>query len=247
MATKTMILVFSFLTLVSFSIVRAQVNPVYQRMVKNGWSYPFKNGFKFLTPAEDDSEFAKSMGYDSATIAELKKTGVRVMGRWKNPEPRNTRLWSMLSDCIVIGTVSRVEYPKWARPLYHRAVYIKVDSFLRNDYDLPKGELAVLQESGPAGHGQYEIDLTEDTLRIGEHALFFLSASQLITLAADNNMTKLYKQLINSHEVWFRLLAKYDIISGQIIKKGKERHLSKAIRSVNSIVNVIETHVPTNR
>lgn len=179
------------------------------------------------------------MGYDSLTIANLKKTGVRVMGRWKTPEPRSSKLWTMLSDCIVIGMVSRVEYPKWAGPLYHRAVYIKVDSFLRNDYDLPKGELVVLQESGPAEHGQYEVDLNEDTLTTGKRALFFLSASQLITLAADNKMRKLYSQLINSPEIRFQLIARLDIKSHDVLSNGKRRSLNSEEAQIESVLDVI--------
>ena len=134
MTKNTMILMFSLLILLSYSSVRAQVNPVYKRMVQNGWSNPFDKGFSKLTPTEIDSEFVNSMGYSAATVSRLKKAGIRVVGRWKKRGPWDSKLWTALSDCIVIGTVAKIAFPTWVRPFYHSIVYVEVDSFLRNDY-----------------------------------------------------------------------------------------------------------------
>ncbi len=240
MAKKIMVLIFSFLTLLSYSSARAQVNPVYKRMVQNGWSYPFKNGFRMLTPTELDSEFVKSMGYSESTVANLEKSGIRIVGRWEKRGPWNSKLWTALSDCIVIGTVSRIEHPAWSRPLYLSIVYVKVDSFLRNDYGFSMSEVEVMQRAGPTGTGLIAIAPNEPRWTVGERVLLYLSASQLITFAANNDMPKLYNRLINSRKIRFQLIARLEIKSGKIISKtGKEslKHVTDSVCYILDLIN----------
>lgn len=245
--TKTrFILLFGFLTLLSLSSVRAQVNPVYQRMVKNGWRYPSAKGHPRLSPSEITSEYLKSLGYTDSTVADLKRAGVDVGELWKN-RIFNTKVWTALSDCIVIGTVSKITYPPWARPWYHTLVHIQVDTFLKNDYSLPKGDIAVLEVSGPSGPHKMTSEIGEATLNNGEHVLLFLSAGALIANAANNNITKLYEKLINKSEIYFKIFAKYDIKSGEILSKTKKEGLKKVTDSVSSVLKVINHSVPTSR
>ena len=241
------ILIFGFLTLFLLPAARAQVNPVYKRMVQNGWSYPFKNGFRILTPTELDSEFVKSMGYSESTVANLEKSGIRIVGRWKKRGPWNSKLWTTLSDCIVIGTVSRIEHPAWSRPLYLSIVYVKVDSFLRNDYGFSMSHVEVMQRAGPTGTGLIAIDRHEPHWSVGQRVLLFLSASQLITFAANNDMKKLYGQLVNSPKVRFQLIAELGIKSGKVEVNGAQKSLTQAIGETDSIMNIIGNHVPVNR
>lgn len=247
MAKKIMVLIFSFLTLLSYSSARAQVNPVYKRMVQNGWSYPYKNGLKRLTGAKLDSEFLKSMGYSPTMVSKLKRAGITVVGFRKKRPTWDSKEWTALSDCIVIGTVSKIEHPSWARPFYNSVVYVRVDSFLRNDYGLAKEQVAVMQVSGPQGNGQVALDLSEPHWTVGEHVLLFLNASQLITYAANNNMHKLYTHLINSFKIRFQLVAMVKIESNEVVIDGKQKSLTQLTSEADSIMKIISHHAPTNR
>ncbi|MFZ1080625.1 MAG: hypothetical protein WAO19_01720 [Candidatus Kryptoniota bacterium] len=226
------------LMLLIISSAGAQTNPVYHRMVQNGWKYPFEKGFRKLTPHEVDAEFNSSMGYDSATVANLKKIDVDTEEKA-----------AALSDCIVIGTVSKIEHPSWPRPWYHTVAYVQVDEFLRNDYGLPKGEVAVLEVSGPTGRPHEVMEqIGEDTLSAGEHVLLFLSASGLITFAADNNMRDLYNYLINDSTVSFQKLAKYDIESGQVLSKNKPLSTLFSLQDeIDTVLKVVHRNLPSSR
>ncbi len=247
MTKNTMILMFSLLILLSYSSVRAQVNPVYKRMVQNGWSNPFDKGFSKLTPTEIDSEFVNSMGYSAATVSRLKKAGIRVVGRWKKRGPWDSKLWTALSDCIVIGTVAKIAFPTWVRPFYHSIVYVEVDSFLRNDYGLAKGQVAVLQVSGPSSTGLIAIAPNEPRWTVGERVLLYLSASQLITFAANNDMPKLYNRLINSPKVRFQLIDSEDIKSNGVVMNRKEKNLDEVVSEADSVMKIIGHRMPINR
>lgn len=235
----TKIIPVCLLILFAASAATAQVNPVYRQMLRNGWSYPFKNGFRMLTSPEIDSEFCRSMGYNSNTVDTLEKSGIRVVGRWKKRGPWGSKLWTALSDCIVIGSVSKIEHPSWAKPFYNSVVYVEVDSFLRNDYDLAKGRVAVMQISGPTGTGLIAIDSQEPRWSIGEHVLLFLSASQLITFAANNDMQKLYSQLINSPEIRFQLIARLGIKFDDVLCNGKRESLKREEAEIDNVLDVI--------
>ncbi|MCL4510229.1 MAG: hypothetical protein M1470_04090 [Bacteroidetes bacterium] len=236
-----------FLMLLIVSAAEAQTNPVYQKMLQNGWRYPFENGFRKLTPAELDAEACSSMGYDDSAVANLKKLGVDVKERWKTLR-WDEKMWAALSDCIVIGTVSRTEHPSWPRPWFHTVAFVDVEEFLRNDYGLPKGEVAVMEVSGPTGRGSERVtQIGEDTLNVGEHVLLFLGASSLITFASDNNMVNLYNHLINDPRVWFELLAKYDLKSREAYFKGRKEGLSSLQHDVTTVLNVIHRSTPSGR
>ncbi|MCL5020188.1 MAG: hypothetical protein M1339_00685 [Bacteroidetes bacterium] len=231
----------SFLIFLGISVGCAQTNPVYRRMVQNGWKYPFGNGFRKLTPAQLDAEACTCMGYDDSTVANRKKIGVNVKERWKSMNWDN-KMWTALSDCIVIGTVSRIEHPSWPRPWFHTVAYVQVDEFPRNDYGLPVGEVAVLEVSGPTGQGTARVTrIGEDTLSVGDHVLLFLSASGLITFASDNNMHALYSHLINDPKTWFELLARYDMKAGEAFSKTRRG----SVASLSDIQDEIDTVLKT--
>ncbi len=222
----------------------AQINPVYQKMLQNGWKYPFENGFRKLTPPEIDTEFLASMGYNDTTVANLKKLGVDLIERWKKSTVWDEKNRTALSDCIIIGTVSRIEHPFGEKFWFHTLAYIQVEEFLRNDYHLQKEQIPVLIASGPTGAGETMMQMGEDTLSVGEHVLLFLSASSLITFAANNNMRDLYDYLINDSVVKFKIGAKYDIRDGKISNKARERNLPEVRDEIRTVVTALH-RIPT--
>jgi len=249
MKERNWFLIVYLLPLMLVPSVLAQVNPVYQRMIQNGWKYPFENGFRKPTPPELDSESCKTMGYTDSTVANLKEMGVDLLERWKI-RPWDEKMWTALSDCIVIGTVSKIEHPSWPIPWYHTVAYVQVEEFLRNDYGLPKAQVAVLEVSGPTGRpGERVTRIGEDTLNIGEHVLLFLSGSGLITTAALNSQQNLYNYLINDSNVWFEMLARYDIQSDQLLSKREKQilSLSQMRNEIGRVLSVIHRTVPVDK
>jgi hypothetical protein len=242
MSKKIFIFVFSLLELLSFVSITAQTNPTFQRMLQNGWEPPFANGFRRLTPAEVDSSFLKSMGYNDSTVANCRKNGIDLVGRWKKSVVWDEKTSAAMSDCIVIGKVSRIEHPFGAKSWFQTVAYVQVEEFLRNDYQLPKGLIQIMIVSGPT-----KTLLGEDTLSIGEHVLLFLSASSLITFAANNNITDLYNQLINDSAVKFEILAKYDIRAGKMFSQTRERDSTTVRSEITSVLNLVHRAKPTNK
>lgn len=244
-----LILAIGLLTSLSFCSARAQVNPVYQKMLINGWRYPSDSARDYarMTPQEIRSQNFRNLGYDDTTLAHLKRAGLDISKLLRN-RIFNKKLWTALSDCIVIGTVSKITYPSWPRPWYHTVVYIHVEKFLRNDYGLPEGDIAALEESGPSGRPHIMVSrIGEHMLSVGEHVVLFLSARGLIAFAADNNLRSLYNELIAKSEVYFEILARYDIKTGMVFSRTKKESLQTVTDSVNSVLDVINRSVPINR
>ena len=246
MAKKTMILVFSFLTLLSFSSVRAQVNPVYKRMVRNGWSYSSIKSHPRFTATELNSDYLKSLGYTQATIAHLEKAGIDIKNIYKN-RIFNKKIWTVLSDCIVIGTVSKITYFPWGRPLFDGLARVRVDTFLENSYGLAKGNINVLQGSGPIGPHLVSTVYGMPSLTTGEHVILFLTASGLVFDAAVNNNTRLYKKLTNSPKIYFKILAKYDVHSGKVVSNKQKENLGNVTDTIQSVLNLTNHSVLINR
>lgn len=183
------------ITFLIFSNVEAQINPVYKIMRQRGWTPQSINDKTKLTPNKVNEKFLISMGYNHSTISNLQKVGVDLLKLYGSY--RNVKRLTAVSDCIVIGSVARKEYPLRERASFHTIAYIQVEEFLRNDYNLPKDQIPVMIESGPTASGGRVIAGDEDTLRTGEHVLLFLTANGLIIMANYSHMYKLYEQLIN--------------------------------------------------
>ncbi len=236
---KKLLTVF-LLTFFTVSIVEAQVNPVYKIMRQRGWTPLTKNNKTKLTGAQMRKNILISMGYNDSIISNLKKIGVDLL----NPEIiydyRNIKASIASSDCIIIGTVVRKEYPLKERATFHTIAYVQVEEFLRNDYNIPKDQIPVMIESGPTASGGKMIAGDEDTLRIGEHALFFLTADQLIIYANYNEMFDLFDRLINDPTIRFRIFTKYDLKDDQLITKYKFIDLSVVEDDVNTVMKAIQ-------
>ena len=197
-----------------FSTAQAQLNPVYKVMIEGGWAPLSSNEKRELTHEQMDKEYISSMGYNDTIISNLKKVGVDFTLLRTMYGHLNEKIFTALSDCIVIGTVKRKEYPMVEDDFFHTIAYIKVEEFLRNDYNLSKSEIPVMIHSGPTSSGEIMIQEGEDTLRIGENVFLFLSAHGLIMFAYNSQKDKLYDELINDPIIRFKIKAKYDLESG---------------------------------
>jgi len=200
-----------------------------------------------LTPHQYQAEALISMGYNDTTVTKLQKVGADLLALYKPAAHWNEKVFASLSDCIIIGTVSHIEHPFGEKSWFHTVAYVRVEEFLRNDYNLPKIQIPVLLVSGPTGTGQTEIEIGEDTLGIGEHVLLFLSANELIDIACNNNMRDWYNQLINDSTVKFSIVAKYDIKAGKVISRNRERNLTDIRSDIKKVLTTVEHNMSTNQ
>ncbi len=237
---KKLLTVF-LLTFFTVSIVEAQVNAVYKIMRQNGWVPQSINDKTKLTPDQVNEKFIISMGYNDTIVANLNKIGVDLLKLNTTRRPWNLKTLTAISDCIVIGTVVSKEYPLEKSVFFHTIAHIQVKEFLRNDYNLSKNQVLVMIESGPTGvSGEIGIKIGEDTLRIGEHVLLFLSANGLIRMANDSHMHKLYEQLITDPIIRFEVTAKYDIENGKIIGRNGVKNLSEVKDDISTVMKAIQ-------
>ncbi len=229
-----------FLIVFVFTLTcEAQINPVYKIMKLRGWISPLEKDLGKLTPDQYEKEVLVSMGYNDTTVTKLQKAGVNLLSLHKRSGHWNEKTWAALSDCIIIGTVSRIEHPFGEKSWFHTVAYVRVEEFLRNDYNLPKMQIPVLLVSGPTGTGQTAIEIGEDTLGIGEHVLLYLSACSLIRFASNNHMHNLYNQLINDSTIKFSIVAKFNIETGKVISRNRERNLNNVRSEIKTVLTTI--------
>ncbi len=227
------------LTFLIFSTVEAQINPVYKIMIERGWTPLSKNDKTELTHEQMDKEFIIIMGYNDTIISNLRNIGVDLSLLRSMYGHYNEKIIAALSDCIVIGTVERKEYPLQEDDFFHTIAYIKVEEFLRNDYNLPKNEIPVMIHSGPTASEGIMIQVGEDTLKIGEKVLLFLSANELIYESKVNNQHKLYNQLINDPVIRFGVRGKYNLEDGKVIERNSVKNLADVRDDINTVLKAI--------
>lgn len=227
------------LTFLIFSTAEAQINPVYKVMIERGWTPLSSNEKRELTHEQMDKEYISSMGYNDTIISNLKKIGVDFTLLRTMYGHLDEKYFAALSDCIVIGTVKRKEYPMEEDDFFHTIAYIKVEEFVRNDYNLSKSEIPVMIRSGPTSSGEILIQEGEDTLRIGENVLLFLSAHGLIMYAYNNQIDKLYDELINDPIIRFKIRATFDLEDGKVIGRDGVKDLVKVKNDINTVLKAI--------
>ena len=179
------------------------------------------------------------MGYNDSIVLNLKKIGVDISKLFHVYKPFDEKALTTLSDCIVIGTVERKEYPLQEDDFFHTIAYIKVEEFLRNDYNLSKSEIPVMIRSGPTASEGRMIQVGEDTLKIGENVLLFLSANELIYESKVNNQHKLYNQLINDPVIRFGVREKYNLEYGKVIARNSVKNLADVRDDINTVLKAI--------
>lgn len=236
-------LVKSFLIFITlFSLLsEAQVNKAYKTMLNNKNSKSEEGLMKMGADKYLASALA-SYGYNDTTIIRLRGIGVDLLNI-KYHLPWNVKIWTALSDCIIIGTVSKIEHPFKENFWYHTLVFVKVEKFLRNDYNLPIGEIPILQVSGWTDSGKKYTKYGEDTLGIGEHVLLFLSASAVFEFAKNNHLNDLYNQLVNDKNIKFRVEAKYLIENGNVVRKDRVRSIAEVTNDIDTVLNVINRKI----
>lgn len=203
------------------NIAVAQVNPAFQRMKKNREAVA-QSQKESLTVQKPDMALA-SYGIDNCTIKKFKELTNIDLAQWRELQPWSESVKTALSDCIIIGTVERVEHPEYnatIRSAFETVAYVNVKEYLRNDYNLPKGLIPIWIKSGNRSR-----IIDEDTLGVGENVLLFLSAIGLIGYA-ESNEPALYDTLINDETINFRILSadgKYLVHSGQAVNTKTEK------------------------
>ncbi|MBZ0200295.1 MAG: hypothetical protein K8H86_10535, partial [Ignavibacteriaceae bacterium] len=128
--------------------------------------------------------------------------------------------------------------------LYNTIAYVEVSEFLRNDYNLSKSEIPVVIVSGPTPKNLILERVGEDTLKIGENVLLFLSASRLIAETKINQQVEEYRKLVDNPIVKFKILSKYEVKNGNIVdRRGSYmtmENIKKVIDSVTIAINKSE-------
>ena len=128
---------------------------------------------------------------------------------------------------------------------FNTIAYIEVNEFLRNDYNLSKGEVPVVIRSGPTASKLILEVEGEDTLRIGENVLLFLSAAGIINEAKINKGYELYNQLINAPTIKFKIIAKYELENENVIVRNEIKRISSLKDNINAVLNVIIKSKPS--
>ncbi|HLP60381.1 MAG TPA: hypothetical protein VK186_16185, partial [Candidatus Deferrimicrobium sp.] len=147
--------------------VAAQINPVYQELQKNRKGHSKTKFGENQHKAKID--FMIDMGYDDSTAVRLKKINIDV-NDLRTKMQLNEKEKVVFSDCIVIGTVVKIEHPvdtPRAKIEYATIASVKPEEFLRNDYHLGQAEIPVIIISGPIGNGLEIIEAGEETLQLG--------------------------------------------------------------------------------
>ena len=238
------IIIFTFLCALFFSFTcRAQINPVYKIMKQRGWYAPVGAFQGKLTFAQMDTELLSSMGYNDTAAANLKKIGVDLFGFHTGRQHWTDKAFAALSDCIIIGMVTRIEHPFKEKSWFHTIAYVQVEEYLRNDYNLPKTQIPVLIMSGQAGKGLYAIANEEDTLTIGEQVLLYLSATGLIVFASENHMNELYNYLVNDSKIQFEKIAMFDIIDEKAFSHRTVRNMEDLRQDIKDVLKAVNREV----
>jgi hypothetical protein len=216
----------------------AQLNPVYLQIQKNRKA--ISQGRREVKQGLTVTEYYVDMGYDDATLARLKKVGVDVKANLFKRD-LNEKEKAVRSDCIIIGTVVRLENPPakpegTMRPFYTTTAYVSVEEFLRNDYRVTKGVIPVLIESNIVG---------AITLKTDEHVLLFLSAWSVITNFEYNTSTDYYAKMIRDTTIRFEIMGfdgKYVFFSDKVWSSPERgsRSLLDVKKDVQAVVAAIK-------
>ena len=224
----------------------AQQNPVYKSYEK---SFQRQKALAKVGIKADLAEWFATMGYSDKTIRDLRAAGIDVMKAWPDYYGRDEKLKTVLSDCIVIGSVSRIEYDSSLTARFHTIVSLAVEEYLRNDYQLKDKEVQIYIESGPLMGGGFQIGSHDVEFFLREHVLVFLDASATM-LSAKYNSPEYFQALIQKETIQFRVAGlrggKYLISNDDAICLGKSKPVKQVIQDIRSTLRVLQNSKKRN-
>jgi hypothetical protein len=186
------------------------------------------------------------MGYSVETIRDLNSAGIDIVESLPNFYGKDEKTKTVLSDCIAIGKVERIEYDSAASSLYHTITYIHVDEFLRNDYMIGNAEIMVCSEAGPLGGGEFQAVSHDVKFVPGERVLLFLTGVAALMRAKDFS-PRFYKKIIREDSVRFEVTGsvggKYLIEGQEAVFMGQRLSLAQLRGNVMSTIRVLEKTV----
>ncbi|MBI1804142.1 MAG: hypothetical protein HYR77_06720 [Ignavibacteria bacterium] len=238
-----MIIIRNYMLLIVVCVVAqlcyGQKNPAYKQ-IQAYTRQPEK--LQKLGMNQYQAEWCTYMGYSDTTVKEFVKGGVDLVKAISRPELRDEKDKAALADCIVIGVVMKIDHDSSEVP-YHTIAYIKVDRFLRNDFNVNKKEIPVLIRSGPVKGGLRLEAMHEEKLEKGEHVLLFLSATSLLFDAYYSSHSSLayYKKVIDQSDISFLMSYKYLIDANRAIngKTGKAKELNEIIDEIEYVTRLL--------
>ena len=183
------------------------------------------------------AEWCTYMGYSDTTAEALALVGVDLVKAISSPELRNNKDKAALADCIVIGNVVRIEHDSSEVP-YHTIAYLKVDKFLRNDFNVNEKEIPILIKSGPAKGGLRLEVQGEKKLDKNERVLLFLSATSLI-FNSYYKSPAYYKKIIDQRNISFLISYKYLIDGVRVTDNGKTFELNKMMSEIEYVTRAL--------
>lgn len=172
MATTKKVLLFTWVFIFVFTC-SAQENPVYKAHLA---SAARQRALMDAGVKEEIATWFATLGYSPKTLRDLKREGIDVVGSLHDFFGMSEKVRTVISDCIAIGTVSRIVSDTSAGAPYHTLVCLSVERYLRNDYKLKATELEIGIESGLKGEGRVTISPDDARFFIGERVLVFLDA-----------------------------------------------------------------------
>jgi hypothetical protein len=168
----------------------------------------------------DVAKWFARMGYTDKTLRDLKTSGIDVLASIGDFHGKDERTKTVLSDCIAIGNVSRIEYDSSESARYHTIVHLRIEKYLRNDHNLRKKELLILVESGPVVGGMVEWNSHDVQFSVGERVLVFYD--------------------VGSKRVVGLPGGKYLIENGSAICLGQSQPLKKVLDSIKATMTILQ-------
>lgn len=232
--------------LLTTMVCLAQKNQVYKNYLQStGRQKALENvGIK-----GDLGEWFATLGYTDKTIRDLKDADIDVREALPDYFGRNEKVKTVLSDCIVVGSVVRIEYDSSKTARFHTVVYLAVEEYLRNDYSLKDNEVKIFIESGPLGGGKFGIASHDVKFKVGERALVFLDAAAAV-IAAKYNSPEYFQAIIQNEAIQFRVSGlgggKYLISNGDAVCMGKSKPLKEVIKDIRFALQVLRKSTEIN-
>ncbi len=216
-------------------------NPVYKTIMAVLQSSPAPKRFEKVGIPRGVVDWVAALGYTDSTILLLKNNGIDLVKNMRHGV-RDDITKTIFSDCIVVGTVSSVDFDSSRNP-YHSIAHVEVEKYLRNDYRLADRDVLVGWMSGPLGHDRFSTTHDEDQLSTGEHVVLFLSAAGLLMDAKWNDVNW-YENLLMRERPLFKiegmLGGKYLLKSdGTASACGSERDLNDIVQDVHRVTDLL--------